>query len=118
MNFKDYSRTVGDNIRLYRKQKGLSQQELGDKIGKSRQHIGHIECGDTNPSLEMLFLISEALKVPVSAFLGDYSTKIEALMKRYKFTEKNDVYRLLAALDGLNRDEIDMVIKMIIGLKK
>jgi len=118
MNFKDYSRVMGDNIRLYREQKGLSQKDIGDKIKKSRQHISRIECGSANPTLEILYLLSEALEVPISAFLGDYPIKIESLIKKYKFSDKNDIYKLLTALDSLDKSEIDMVIKMITGLKK
>lgn len=118
MDFKDYMRDIGDNIRLYRENKGLTRRELYERTNITSQHLGRIERGETNPTMEVLYQISEALQVPLSAFLGDYPTKIETLMKKYKFAEKNDIYRLLIALDGLNKDEIDMVIKMIIGLKK
>jgi transcriptional regulator with XRE-family HTH domain len=118
MDFGDYVRTVGDNIRLHRENKGLTRKDLEDKTKITQQHIGRIERGETNPTLEVLFLLSDALKVPLSSFLGDYPTKLDTLIKKYKFTEKNDLYRLLIAFDKLDKAEIEMIIKMIAGLKK
>jgi transcriptional regulator with XRE-family HTH domain len=118
MNFKEYAQITGENIRLYREQKGLSQQKVGDKIKVSRQHLSRIELGEANPTLEILYLLSEVLEVPISAFLGDYSSKIEMLLKKYRFIQENDMHRLLIAMDRLNNNEIEMVINVITAIKK
>jgi putative transcriptional regulator len=44
-----------------RAEKGLSQQELADKLGVSRQTINAIEKGDYNPSIRLCIDICKAL---------------------------------------------------------
>ena len=44
-----------------RTQKGLSQQELADKLGVSRQTINAIEKGDYNPTIKLCIAICKAL---------------------------------------------------------
>lgn len=41
----------------------MTQQELAKKVGSSRQTINNIESGKYYPSLELAFLIAEALDV-------------------------------------------------------
>lgn len=57
---------VGYNIAYYRKHAGLTQEQLAEKVGTSRQHIGAIEAPNLcRPiSLDLLFNIAEVLNVP------------------------------------------------------
>ena len=48
-------------MRLARIEKNLSQQELADLVGASRQTIGLIEGGDYNPTLSLCIRIARAL---------------------------------------------------------
>ena len=54
---------MGTNIRLKlaRVEKGMSQQDLADKVKATRQTIGLIEKGDFNPSLGLCIRIAKAL---------------------------------------------------------
>lgn len=59
--------TIGDNIRFHRRKLGISQKELGEKLGGiSQQQIGQWENGLANPKLETQIKIASALNVPVS----------------------------------------------------
>lgn len=55
--------TVGKNIRKMRKRKGMTQAELGKKIGVSYQQIGQYENGKRNPKLQTIAKIADALDV-------------------------------------------------------
>ena len=48
-------------LRLARVGKGLSQQELADRVGVSRQTIGLIEKGGYNPTLNLCLNIAREL---------------------------------------------------------
>ena len=48
-------------IKLARVEKGLSQQDLADMVGATRQTIGLIEKGRYNPSLNLCINIAKAL---------------------------------------------------------
>jgi putative transcriptional regulator len=52
-----------ENIRLKlaRVEKGLSQQDLADLVGATRQTIGLIEKGKYNPSLKLCINIAKSL---------------------------------------------------------
>lgn len=45
---------------------GLSQQELADKVGASRQTINAIEKGDYNPTIRLCIGICRALGVTLN----------------------------------------------------
>jgi len=53
---------VGKKIRIARKIKGLSQVELAEKTGVTRQTIGLVEAGRYNPSLRVCVKIAQALE--------------------------------------------------------
>lgn len=57
---------IGQNIRIYRKKAGLSQKELGEKLGVSQQHIAQYENGKRTPKLETIIKIASALDCEVS----------------------------------------------------
>jgi DNA-binding XRE family transcriptional regulator len=61
-----YRRTVGQNIRQYRKQVHWSQERLAEKADLSYKFLGEVERGEQNISLDTLFRISKALKTSVA----------------------------------------------------
>jgi len=60
-----------ENIKAIRKQKGLSQEELGVKLNVVRQTVSKWERGLSVPDSEMLISISEVLDTSVSTLLGE-----------------------------------------------
>lgn len=62
---------LNENIRVIRKSKGLSQEELAIKLHVVRQTISKWEQGLSVPDSDMLIAISEALETPVSTLLGE-----------------------------------------------
>ncbi|MFB7908091.1 helix-turn-helix domain-containing protein [Kitasatospora sp. NPDC056076] len=56
-------REVGDRIRYLRRQHGISQERLGELIGRDRQSVSNWEIGKTPPSLDDLVATARALGV-------------------------------------------------------
>ena len=55
-----------NRLKLLRQQKNeLSQQQLADIVGCSRQTINAIESGCKNPSVELALKLSHALSTPM-----------------------------------------------------
>ena len=54
---------LGNRIRKIRLEKGLSQVELANTIGKDQQSIQRLESGNVNPSIYYLYQVSDGLKV-------------------------------------------------------
>lgn len=61
---------INDNIRKYRKEKGLSQEEMAVRLHVVRQTVSKWENGLSVPDAEMLIDIAQLLDVPVSKLLG------------------------------------------------
>lgn len=56
---------IQNNIKLYRKQAGFTQEKLAEISGISQDYLSEIERGVKTPSLKRLILIAEALKIEI-----------------------------------------------------
>lgn len=62
--------SLGDRIRRYRLEKGLTQTQLGKKIGVSQRVVAYYEVKGISPPPELLVRIADALKVSTDTLLG------------------------------------------------
>lgn len=66
---------VGDRLRSLRRAQGVSQRTLGDRVGIDARTIGALERGQKTVTIDALFDIADALKVPVTwLFADDWTT--------------------------------------------
>ena len=61
----------GQRIRKFRRARGLSQEQLAERVGISITHMSHIETGNTKLSLSVFVDIASALEVQADALLYD-----------------------------------------------
>ena len=62
--------TVARNLRVLRKQKGLSQEELAFRAGINRNYVGQIEREEKSPTVDMIEKLAATLDVdPGTLFL-------------------------------------------------
>ncbi len=64
------AKLLGKNIKKYRELKGLTQSELAEFVGLSREYIADIERGLKNVSLRKLYLIVDTLNVKCSDLIN------------------------------------------------
>lgn len=57
---------IGENIKKYRKEKGLTQKELADKIGKGFSTVQKYELNISQPPIDVLNRIADTLDIDVS----------------------------------------------------
>jgi transcriptional regulator with XRE-family HTH domain len=57
----ELQRTVGENLRAYRKARDLSQEDFADVLGVHRTYMGGIERGERNLTLKSVEKIAEQL---------------------------------------------------------
>jgi transcriptional regulator with XRE-family HTH domain len=60
---------VARNLRILRKQKGLSQEELAFQAGINRNYVGQIEREEKSPTVDTLEKLAMVLKVEPSELL-------------------------------------------------
>ena len=65
----------GHNVRRIRGEAGLSQEELAYRAKLHRTYISSIERGQRNVSVENIFAIAGALKVPPGDLLKPIASK-------------------------------------------
>lgn len=70
----DYKK-IGKRIRMLRWERGLSQEQLAEKVWISTTHMSHIETGNTKLSLPVLVDIAGALSVSVDEILSGGETE-------------------------------------------
>jgi transcriptional regulator with XRE-family HTH domain len=56
---------LGQRLRILRKQRGLSQERLGQKSRLSGKFIGEVERGEKSISVDSLYHVAVALEVPL-----------------------------------------------------
>ncbi|MEJ9151578.1 MULTISPECIES: helix-turn-helix transcriptional regulator [Bacillus] len=56
-------RIIGERIRTFRKEKGLSQEELADIANLHATYIGQLERGEKNATLESIEKVARALEI-------------------------------------------------------
>ena len=62
---------MGLKIAYYRKLRGLTQEQLAERVGRTPAFIGHVEAPtiQTAISMDTLFDIADALNVPAFKFI-------------------------------------------------
>ena len=65
----EFARAVGHRIREYRKERGLTQEQLADKVGASRSLISCYENGKFSPNGFSLVRLADALGVRTDQLL-------------------------------------------------
>ncbi|MBQ7905787.1 MAG: helix-turn-helix transcriptional regulator [Spirochaetaceae bacterium] len=59
------------NLKYYRKQAGLTQEKLAEKIEMSTSYIGDMEARERFPSAETIDKIADALDISVSMLFNE-----------------------------------------------
>jgi transcriptional regulator with XRE-family HTH domain len=101
---------LGQRLRALRKQRGLSQERLGERAGLSGKFIGEVERGEKSISMDSLYRVSVALEIPLRDLTdvrerntapSEDAEKIFALLSGRKRTEDlRRAYDVLRALFG------------------
>ena len=61
---------VARNLRILRKQKGLSQEDLALQAGINRNYVGQIEREEKSPTVDVIEKLSSSLEVSPASLLA------------------------------------------------
>ncbi len=59
---------IQENIKKYRKEQNLTQEQLSELCNISTDYLSEIERGKKTPSLKRLVLMAETLNIPICKF--------------------------------------------------
>ncbi len=68
-------KTLGQNIKFYRIENKLRQEDLAEKIGLSINYVGMLERGEKTPALDTFVEIANALNVSSDVLLSGVLNK-------------------------------------------
>lgn len=68
---RDVKASVARQFVYYRKLKGMTQEELAQRVGVSRTNITRFEKGSYNPSVEMMTKVAAALELNLKITLEE-----------------------------------------------
>ncbi len=107
------AKILGQRIRNYRTEKGLSQEKLAELSGCHPTYIGQIERGEKNATVESIEKISAALNVPLS--------KLFEKLGAQERTERNvplECYELLSSKTKEEQEHLYRVLLEVDQYKK
>lgn len=98
--------SIGRNIRQYRLERDLRQEDLAAAAGVSANYMGMVERGEKTPSLETLVAILNALEISADMVLTDvvdsgYTVKQSLLAEkvgRLPAAERERIYAVVEVL--------------------
>ena len=98
--------SIGRNIRKYRMEKKMRQEDLAEKTGLSANYIGMLERGEKLPALDTFISILNALEITADAVLCDvlengYTVKNSLLNDKLQSlpeAERNKIYEVIDTL--------------------
>lgn len=121
---------IADRIQSLRKTKGVSQEQLADALGVSRQAVSKWESEQTTPDLEKIILMSEYFEVTTDYILKGIETVEEMehktvgdVIDQKILTEKNGKrvkkifkYMLFVFLGVMAVDLLSFILYIISGI--
>jgi transcriptional regulator with XRE-family HTH domain len=69
----------GEQLKNFRKERGISQEELAFRAGLDRTYISGLECGKRNPTLKILVKLAVSLNMKPSELLMNLHSIAENL---------------------------------------
>ena len=103
------AKILGQRIRNYRTEQGLSQEKLAELSGCHPTYIGQVERGEKNATLESIEKIAIALHVPLSKLFEKLGEQVDGTrnipLLCYEFLssktkeEQEHLYRILIEMD-------------------
>jgi transcriptional regulator with XRE-family HTH domain len=76
MELDNLQALFGETVRDIRKQKGIAQEKLANLAGIDRTYMSAIERGLKNPSLKVIFQISDGLGIKASELIVALEQKL------------------------------------------
>lgn len=106
---------IGDTIRSFRLQKGMSQGDIEKRTGLLRCYLSRVENGHTIPSLDTLAKIASAMDLPLAQFFADHDSENSNGKNLPQWTE--DEVRFLTQFrrysNNLNDSDRKLVMAMV-----
>jgi transcriptional regulator with XRE-family HTH domain len=104
---------IGEVIKTYRSQRGLSQGDIERRTGLLRCYLSRVENGHTVPSLDTLSKIALALDLPIAQFFADDSFGHQFNAQKLSDEELRFLSQIRRYSSTLNESDRKLLLAMI-----
>jgi transcriptional regulator with XRE-family HTH domain len=103
---------IGLKIKTLRLQKGLTQEELGERTNLTKGYISQLERNLNSPSIETLFAILEVLGTTPKEFFDDAKPQkiVYAPQEQTEYADEEMKYNIRWLIPSSNEKEIEPVL--------
>ena len=98
---------IGARVRSFRKRRGLTQEELAGRIGRSAEALSVLERGRSTPTLPVLERLAKELEVPLRDFFAPAAAPAQSPEEAAAFTA------LLDSLRGLPLAALELTARLV-----
>lgn len=96
---------IGERIRNFRKERGLSQEELAFRASLHSTYIGQLERGEKNATIESLVKICTALDITLAELFADNTNKPKVL--------SFELEKIVSLLEGRSKKDQCAVLEIV-----
>jgi transcriptional regulator with XRE-family HTH domain len=104
---------IGETIRNYRLQKGMSQGDIEKRTGLLRCYLSRVENGHTVPSLDTLAKIAGAMDLPLAHFFSNGASESGKTVPHLAEDEVRFLTQIRRYSSNLNESDRKLVIAMV-----
>ena len=104
---------IGEVIKSYRADRGLSQGDIERRTGLLRCYLSRVENGHTVPSLDTLSKIAVALDLPIAQFFADDSVGRQLNTQRLTDEELRFLTQIRRYSTNLNDSDRKLLLAMV-----
>ena len=113
---------IGETIRSFRLQKGMSQGDIEKRTGLLRCYLSRVENGHTIPSLDTLAKIASAMDIPLGQFFAtnpaDTAARAAAQMNEEEVRFLSQIRRYSSNLNDSDRKLVLAMVKKMAATAK
>ena len=88
--------SFGENLQTIRRKNQLSQEELAEMLGVSRQAVSKWELGEGYPEVDRLLILSKKLNISLDSLLGGENPPIAS-----ENGKSSDIIRIISPNEGV-----------------
>ena len=88
----DLAKYVGEQIKKFRERRNMTQDDLAERLGTTRQSISRYEIGERKANQDILFALSDIFGVAVNDFFPAVKEGISAIYNQLEPPRQKKVY--------------------------
>lgn len=102
---KDIKYIIGKNLKTIRKDKHLTLQQLSEITNVSKSMLGEIERGITNPTITLLWKITNGLKIPFNYLIKEEKQPVTVIYNKDIDTISEGIGYKISSIIPYNEDK-------------